>query len=378
MHDEWKETLWTNINNLLTRLEAGLRQSPYRGDDSVYTGTAGISLLYLKLASADAARKDEFLNTAVGYVEKYLPTLRGKRISFLCGDAGPLAIAAILYHQLGMESESESAIRTLQKMNRNALDLESGVPDELLYGRVGYLYALMLIQKHIGADAIDKEIISQIIDVILKSGISLSKKENRQSPLMYMWHDSYYLGAAHGLCGIMFMLLQAHDYVKENDLNTLIKPTIDYLMTLKYPSGNYPSSLGSKSDRLVHWCHGAPGFIYMFAMAYKVFEDKKYLEAALDCGEVIWKRGLLRKGCGLCHGSSGNGSAFLLLHRVTDEPKHLYRAAKFAEWCFDYEKNQCRVADSPLSLFEGLAGVIYFLINNLDPDTAEFPAFQIW
>jgi len=42
-------------------------------------------------------------------------------------------------------------------------------------------------------------------------------------------------------------------------------------MTMKFPSGNYPSSVGSGSgDLLVHWCHGAPGWIHLFALAYKV------------------------------------------------------------------------------------------------------------
>lgn len=42
-------------------------------------------------------------------------------------------------------------------------------------------------------------------------------------------------------------------------------------MTLKFPSGNYPAAIESNSsDELVHWCHGAPGWIYMFIAAYKV------------------------------------------------------------------------------------------------------------
>lgn len=28
------------------------------------------------------------------------------------------------------------------------------------------------------------------------------------TPLMYQWHESYYLGAAHGISGILYMLLQ--------------------------------------------------------------------------------------------------------------------------------------------------------------------------
>ena len=64
---------------------------------------------------------------------------------------------------------------------------------------------------------------------------------------------------------------QANDPSLKSELTSSIKPTLDYLMTMKFSSGNYPSSVGSASgDLLVHWCHGAPGWIHLFALAYKV------------------------------------------------------------------------------------------------------------
>lgn len=54
-----------------------------------------------------------------------------------------------------------------------------------------------------------------------------------RSPLMYQWHDSYYLGAAHGLAGILYLLLQAQEYITKKDMMNLVKPTIDYLETLR-------------------------------------------------------------------------------------------------------------------------------------------------
>lgn len=52
------------------------------------------------------------------------------------------------------------------------------------------------------------------------------------------------------------------------------------------------------------------------------------MKEAVDCGEVIWQRGLLRKGYGICHGTAGNGYAFLSLYKLTQEKKYLYRACK--------------------------------------------------
>lgn len=60
----------------------------------------------------------------------------------------------------------------------------------------------------------------------------------------------------------------------------------------------------------------------------QVFKEDKYLKEAAECAEVIWHRGLLRKGYGICHGAAGNGYAFLSLYKLTRETKYLYRACK--------------------------------------------------
>jgi hypothetical protein len=53
------------------------------------------------------------------------------------------------------------------------------------------------------------------------------------------------------------------------------------------------------------------------ARAYLIWKEQKYLDSCLKCGELIWQKGLLKKGPGLCHGVAGNGYVFLLLYRLT-------------------------------------------------------------
>lgn len=60
----------------------------------------------------------------------------------------------------------------------------------------------------------------------------------------------------------------------------------------------------------------------------QVFKEEKYLRDAVECSDVIWQRGLLRKGYGICHGTAGNGYSFLSLYRLTQDKKYLYRACK--------------------------------------------------
>ena len=47
-----------------------------------------------------------------------------------------------------------------------------------------------------------------MIASILNSGKSYAKACGIKSPLMYSWHESEYLGGAHGLAGILYLLLQ--------------------------------------------------------------------------------------------------------------------------------------------------------------------------
>jgi hypothetical protein len=71
------------------------------------------------------------------------------------------------------------------------------------------------------------------------------------------------------------------------------------------------------------WCHGAPGIVA--TLAYLLDED-----LAVAGGELTWHAGPLRKGASLCHGTAGNGYAFLALSERTGDEVWLARARTFA------------------------------------------------
>lgn len=198
-------------------------------------------------------------------------------------------------------------------------------------------------------------------------------------PLMYAWHESEYLGAAHGLAGILQGLLATPGLMQSNpDFQRDIKGSVDYLLSLQTSEGNFPSSLGSRrsgEDELVHWCHGAPGMVWLMAKSYLVWKEQKYLESCIKSGELVWRKGLLRKGPGICHGVAGNGYVFLLLYRLTQNEKYLYRAKQFAKFMFTQEFSNARTPDAPYSLFEGWSGTICYLVDLLKPEQALFPLY---
>lgn len=193
---------------------------------------------------------------------------------------------------------------------------------------------------------------------------------------MFQYHGQEYLGAAHGISAILFSLLCVP--LNEKDLKD-VKATIDAILKLQDNSGNFPSKFNKHETHLVHWCHGGPGVVYLMAKSYKVFGDKKYLDSCLKCGDLVWQRGLLRKGAGICHGVAGNGYVHLLLFRLTGDHKHLYRAMKFAEFLeSETFRKEARIPDRPMSLYEGLAGTTCYLIDLLQPEKAEFPFMNVF
>ncbi|KAG8188176.1 hypothetical protein JTE90_019455 [Oedothorax gibbosus] len=372
-----------NCYILLETLEKHLATDVDWQDTTVYTGAAGIALLYMRFLDSELEPGDpkgDFLQDALNYVEPILPSLCKRRISFLCGASGPLAIAATLYYRKGDHKEAEDLLRRLENLENDATASQSYYPDEILYGRAGYLYSLLYIKRKIPEKSEHREkCIREVVKKILESGQRNAKKKKNinKIPLFYEWHNKAYVGAGHGFAGIMYMLLEAKEYMSADQLNSLVRPTVDFVLRQHQKSGNFPSSLGNPRDRLVHWCHGAPGLIYMLLKAHEVFQDEKYLVGARKAADCVWKRGLLRKGYGICHGVSGNAYSFLKMYQHTKELRYLYRAVKFAEWCFDYGKHGCRSPDRSLSLFEGFAGIIYFLLDLLEPEKVAFPGFQL-
>jgi lantibiotic modifying enzyme len=81
-----------------------------------------------------------------------------------------------------------------------------------------------------------------------------------------------------------------------------------------------------------HWCHGAPGSIPLLIEAYQTFKVQDYLDSALKAGKCVWKKGLLKKGFGLCHGTCGNAYSLMALYRATGDVLWQQRAQMFILW----------------------------------------------
>ena len=167
----------------------------------------------------------------------------------------------------------------------------------------------------------------------------LLRKVSSKCPLMYSYYETQYLGAAHGLTGVLLQLLSVPHYLEHNPgAEKDIRTAVNFIVSHQTYDGNFISSMGEVRvvtildvrdvidvfqikdpkpwhDELVHWCHGAAGTAPLLARAYLVWRDEAHMAALVRAANCVWRKGLLRKGPGLCHGVSGSGYVFLLMHR---------------------------------------------------------------
>ena len=105
----------------------------------------------------------------------------------------------------------------------------------------------------------------------------------------------------------------------------------------------------------VQWCHGAPGIITSLAALAPANELHTVLLAA--GGELVWAAGPLTHNAGLCHGTAGNGFAFLALLQRTGDEQWLDRARAFAMHALDQvELMRARAGRGRYTLFTGDIG----------------------
>ena len=303
---------------------------------------------------------------------------------------------------------------------------------ELLYGISGYLYSLLFLKKYLiknSVNGIVKSIHTKNLDNSIKDIFNILLNVGIKSMIKYKWDNSllypfpmsgrkepkFYLGAAHGLIGALYMLLSTIKFfpelskqqVKINSNNisieNLLINNIKYIQTLQIKStGNFPSDVeGNDSGDKVHFCHGCIGAVHLFLLAEELYPKNDFKQTALKCNNCLWERGLLYKGNGVCHGMSGVIYGLIKLYKFTKDELYLKEAVGICHGTFDpevqklvkqYEDPQrysVGIPDTPYSLMEGEGGclVMYYdlikiILNKDNKDKDDiwgiFPGYEIF
>ncbi|KAI3870705.1 hypothetical protein MKX03_005390 [Papaver bracteatum] len=346
-------------------------------DPTVYTGLLGTVFTCLRSYEATGNQNDlllcsEIVDSCAAFIastsKSPVALISISHLTFLCGSGGVYELGAVTANYINdLQRRSLFLDHFLQVAQERALPAGPeeggfGMSYELLYGRAGFLWSALFINKHLGEDTIPKDLLIPIVEAVLAGGRA-GALNHTGCPLMYRWHGTRYWGAAHGLAGILQVLL--HFPLSADDAED-VKETLRYMMRNRFQqSGNYPVSEGNPRDKLVQWSHGATGMVITLRKAAQVFSrDREFRDAGIEAGEVVWKNGLVRKV-----GLAG-------------ESIYIERAMAFASFLYQNAPklvgvNQERESEHAYSLFQGLAGTACLWFDIVSPESSRFPCFEL-
>ncbi|KAF2756621.1 hypothetical protein EJ05DRAFT_70527 [Pseudovirgaria hyperparasitica] len=210
-----------------------------------------------------------------------------------CGVSDDIMALLALY---AATAKDEDTVKEL--CNYKDIAAEPGASIEWLYGGAGYLYFLRLVRRSFSDNEEMLDLIDDSADAVIDTIMD--------TPRPWKWHGKAYVGAVHGAVGIITQIV-----LTDPTWAPKIEADLAALLSYQFDSGNWPSSIPPGKDRLVQFCHGAPGVVASLDQIKGYFPNlKDKIESAIRKGrECIKERGLLTKEPCLCHGISGNALA---------------------------------------------------------------------
>ena len=189
------------------------------------------------------------------------------------------------------------------------------------------------------------------------------------------------LGAGHGFAGAVLALVDGLNLMPVETRDEIVeRATATALATAVTRDGlaNWPAVAGATIQGVegtrTQWCHGAPGVVSSLA----TLPPEPALDAILAAGgELTWQAGPLAKGAGLCHGTAGNGFAFLALFVRTGDEAWLARSRAFAMHALNQLDRQRQEHGPRFGLWTGDIGAVVYAWQCIEGDPA-MPALTNW
>jgi hypothetical protein len=166
-----------------------------------------------------------------------------------------------------------------------------------------------------------------------------------------------HLGPAHGFAGCVLALGGVAAVTKTLERFAVVE---DGLVNWS-PVAEMGLVEANRDGRIrTQWCHGAPGIVA--TLGHPMDE-----ELAVAGGELTWRAGPLRKGASLCHGTAGNGYAFLALLERTGDERWLTRARAFAMHAAgQVDRSRSEYRRGRYTLWKGDLGTALYLADCTD------------
>lgn len=327
---------------------------------SLYLGAAGVLWAMWHLAREGAVELRGTPGTVIGRVyDSYLdrPDTDSVVPSYFLGEVG---ILLVLWRMTG---DPVAADRLYVRIRDNI----PNPTNEALWAAPGTMVGALHMLEWTG-EARWRELFLENVEQLWKTWLPGPHAECDLWTQDLYGHIVQLLGAGHGFAGNVYPLLRGASLLPAERRESLYRRCSAALAAtaleeedrVNWPPGVGPPRPG-RTSVLLQWCHGAPGIVTATAdfPAGRSVDLDGLLRGA---GEATWKAGPLTKGYGLCHGTAGNGYAFLKLHRRTGEAMWLERARAFAMHALD-QRARMRVeyGVGRYNLWTGDAGLAVYL-----------------
>lgn len=348
-----------------------LHSAPYR---SLNIGATGIAYAFWKAACVlDDAN---WLNYARFWIDHVLAMPEDNRVVGLSEEEGgvvEIEIEDSLYHG----NRGVYLVRALiaysqaddYHLNKFLTKLEEPATrkmenEDLLQGTPGRLMAFAITYDEMGYDYIKEG--GRVVAEELLNTADFDSRE----PL---WGNNHFLGIAHGRSGILYSLLFWHKvsgYKLPDRIPEEVKRIAEF--GIKKEHGfRWPMRDDNNKRFLDSWCHGNPGLIDMWSLAYELYGDPFFLETARKAGEFLIHHKEYQLGH-ICCGAGGVSYSMLSLNRVDPGGPWLEQAIRYAEMA----ERARLIPRFRLGLYTGLAGIACLMLDMIQVDEARQPVFQ--
>lgn len=339
---------------------------PLPSPTGFYLGASGViwALDALRRAGAVELRRD-WAEIAAALPDRYaaspdLPewTGGGAVPSLLAGESGILLVA----HRLAPAQWQVD--RLLEVVRSNA----QNPTRELMWGSPGTMLAAQLM--------LDRARDERFAAAWRESADWLWDEWGDELWLQDMYDQlRHYIGPGHGFAANVLVLARGGRLLDQRRRGELERRALGTLHDLAQREGDlvqWPATLEfphPTSGIRTQWCHGAPGIVTSFAGFAP--DDDGLTELLIGGGELTWHAGPLVKGPGLCHGTAGNGYAFLKLLDRTGDERWLERARAFGMHAADQvRRTRDQHGQGRYSLWTGDVGVALYLWGCIAADSS--------
>lgn len=340
---------------------------------SINYGAAGTAFCLHRISRATAdpvllAESDKWAvwsRGLAGYANAFvqnelgLTSQRVSDISIYHGIAGVLTTTAIIGASCGNAIACQEAIEALVSLRSN------GKECEVTFGKAGFLLGIstVLEEMPLGLNIeteplrnIGRELCADISTKLIDDNFV---------------ETNGFLGIAHGVAGVAYSVLRWHRI--DNKFHTdNVKVSLAKLESVGRKVGRgmrWPRQL-RHHECVSGWCNGSAGFVHLWALAFELFTDERYLSLAEAAAWDTWDSNEL--GYDLCCGSAGRAYALIRCYQATGN-------AAWLEKAHDVALSAVLMVDSIEpnigGVIKGTAGVALLAAELGNPEDAKMPFF---